>query len=131
MITMVGNVSIFVNDQQRARDFYVNKLGFELKRDAEFFPGSPNRWISVVPRDGQTEVVLYLPDEAWLHYQQVVGKSQAVTFMVDDVEATVADLRAKGVEISVEPNTLPWGKNAAILDSEGNWLLLVELPGQG
>lgn len=131
MITMVGNVSIFVNDQQRARDFYVNKLGFELKRDAELFPGSPNRWISVVPRGGQTEVVLYLPDETWLHYQQVVGKSQAVTFMVDDVEATVADLRAKGVEISVEPNTLPWGKNAAILDSEGNWLLLVELPGQG
>jgi lactoylglutathione lyase len=128
MINHVGTVSIFVGDQDRAKDFYINKLGMELKTDQPLFPGASNRWVSVVPKGGQTEIVLYLVDENWQHYKQVVGKSQAVTLDVSNMKDVIEDLRAKGVRIAVEPDVQPWGTNAAILDSEDNWILLVEQP---
>ena len=42
-INFVGTVSVFVADQQRAKDFYTNTLGFELRTDAELYPGSQAR----------------------------------------------------------------------------------------
>lgn len=128
MITHVGTVSVYVADQDRAKDFYVNKLGFELRQDAPLSPGAKNRWLAVAPKGATTEVVLYLPDENWEHYRQVVGKSQSVTFNVSDMKALQADLRAKGVEFVTEPDPQPWGTNAIIRDSEGNSLILVEPP---
>jgi len=128
MINKIGTVCIFVSDQQRAKAFYTGVLGFELREDAPLFPGSEARWISVAPAGGQTEAILYLPDENWEHYRLVVGKSQAVTFSVTDMDGTSADLKAKGVKFVQEPTKEPWGTFAQIEDSEGNTLLLVEEP---
>jgi uncharacterized glyoxalase superfamily protein PhnB len=71
---------------------------------------------------------LYLPDENWEHYRQTVGKSQALTFNVQDMNALVADLKAKGVIFTQEPDPQLWGTYAMIRDSEGNQLILVEPP---
>ncbi len=130
MIDRVGTVSVFVSDQDRAKAFYTDVLGFELRTDAPLFPGATARWVAVAPKGAATEVVLYLPDENWAHYQQVVGKSQALTFNVTDMAALHADLRAKGVVFVQEPDPQPWGTYAMIQDSEGNHLILVEQPQQ-
>lgn len=129
MINKVGTVCVFVSDQERAKKFYTETLGFKLHQDAPLYPGAANRWISVVPQEGsQTEVILYLPDENWEHYKQVVGQSQAVTFDVTDMASLVADLKQKGVQFTQEPDPQPWGTYATFVDSEGNKLLLVEQP---
>jgi catechol 2,3-dioxygenase-like lactoylglutathione lyase family enzyme len=128
MISKISTVCVFVSDQQRAKEFYVNVLGFELRQEAPLYPGSDSLWIAVAPAGAQTEVILYLPDENWEHYRQVVGKSQAVTFTVTDMEATHAELKAKGVTFAQEPSIQPWGTYAQIEDSEGNYLLIVEEP---
>jgi len=128
MFNRVGTVSVFVSDQQRAKDFYVNTLGFELKQDAELYPGATSRWVSVAPRGAETEIVLYAVDENWSHYAPVVGKSQALTLNVSDIEQLVADLKAKGVAFQQEVQAAPWGKSVFMYDSEGNTLLLVEQP---
>ena len=131
MIDRVGTISVFVGDQDRAKDFYTSVLGFELRTDAPLSPGSTARWVAVAPRGAETEVILYLPDENWEHYRQVVGKSQALTFNVTDMDALQADLKAKGVKFLQEPDRQPWGTYAMIQDSEGNSLLLVEQPKSG
>ena len=128
MIDYVGTVCVFVADQDRAKAFYTDVLGFELREDAPLYPGASARWVAVAPKAAKTEVVLYLPDENWEHYQQVVGKSQAVTFNVSDMMALYADLKAKGVKFVQEPDPQPWGTYATIEDSEGNHLILVEPP---
>jgi catechol 2,3-dioxygenase-like lactoylglutathione lyase family enzyme len=128
MINKVGTVCIFVADQDRAKDFYVNTLGFELRTDQPVFPGAPNRWIAVAPKGAATDIILYLPDQNWQHYTQVVGKSQAVTLDVSDIKTVYADLKAKGVKFMGEPDVQPWGTNLFMFDSEGNMILLVELP---
>ena len=73
-------------------------------------------------------MTLYLPDENWEHYRQTVGKSQALAFNVEDMHALVAELKAKGVTFTQEPDPQPWGTYAMIRDSEGNQLILVEPP---
>lgn len=128
MINHVGTVSVFVSDQERAKAFYTDVLGFELRADAPLFPGATARWIAVAPPGAQTEIILYVPDENWSHYRQVVGKSQAITLDVTDMAATHEQLRSKGVVFIQEPDVQPWGTFAMIQDSEGNHLLLVEQP---
>jgi lactoylglutathione lyase len=128
MIDRVGTICVFVADQDRAKDFYTNVLGFELHTDAPLYPGATSRWIAVAPKGAATEVILYLPDENWEHYRQVVGQSQALSFNVTDMEALHADLKAKGVAFVQEPEKQPWGTYAIIRDSEGNRLILSEPP---
>lgn len=128
MINHVGTVSIYVSDQERAKKFYTDVLGFELNVDQPLYPGASNRWIAVVPKGATTEVILYLPDQNWEHYKQVVGQSQNITLDVSDMDATCKDLKAKGVVFTSEPDKQPWGTFATIQDSEGNRLLLVEQP---
>src|SRR5262245_21251455 len=105
MFNKIGTVSVYVSDQQRAKDFYVNKLGFQIRTDAPLYPGATTRWISVVPKqDSETELILYVPDENWEHYKQVVGKSQSITLDVSNLMELVANLKAKGVRIASEPD---------------------------
>ena len=125
MIDAVATICIFVSDQDRAKAFYTEKLGFELREDA---PMGPSRWIAVAPAGARTEVILYKMDENWEHYRQVMGKSQAITFNVTDMAATYADLKTKGVRITQEPDVQPWGTFVMIVDEDDNGLLLVEQP---
>jgi len=128
-INHVGTISVFVADQDRAKAFYTEMLGFELRADDPLYPGAEARWIAVAPKEAKTEIILYLPDENWEHYKGVVGKSQALTLDVTDMASLHADLKAKGVTFIQEPDVQPWGTYAMIQDSEGNSLIIVEQPG--
>jgi predicted enzyme related to lactoylglutathione lyase len=128
MFERVGTVSVFVEDQERAKEFYTNLLGLELRADDPLYPGATARWIAVAPKGAETEMILYLPDRNWEHYTQVVGKPQALTLNVSDMVALAEDLKAKGVVFVQEPDKQPWGTYAMIEDSEGNHLILVEQP---
>lgn len=130
-INHVGTVCIFVNDQDRAKEFYTNVLGLELRTDQPLYPGAQARWVAVAPKGAITELILYLPDENWEHYRQVVGNSQAITLDVTDMTLEYNRLKSKGVKFVQEPDPQPWGTYATIEDSEGNKILLVEQPKMG
>jgi predicted enzyme related to lactoylglutathione lyase len=127
MITSVSTICIFVEDQDRAKAFYRDMLGFEVRADNPLFPGAEQRWLAVAPAGESTEIVLYEMDGNWEHYRAAMGKSQAVTFEVDDLDETYEGLSAKGVAFASEPETQAWGRFATIIDSEGNRLLLTEV----
>ncbi len=126
MIDAVATLCVFVTDQDKAKAFYLDKLGFELRQDQPMGPDS--RWVAVAPAGARTEIILYKMDQNWEHYRQVMGKSQALTLNVTDMPALQADLKAKGVRITQEPDVQPWGTFMTILDPDDNALLLVELP---
>src|SRR4026208_2303938 len=112
MLDYVGSVSLFVSGEDRAKDFYTRILGFELRQDAPLYPGAANRWVSVAPKGAVTEITLYLPEKKWARCRQTVGRSQALTFDGQDMNALVADLKAKGVTFTQEPEPQPWGTYA-------------------
>ena len=127
MINRVGTVSIFVEDQDRAKAFYTEKLGMECVADNELYPGAPSRWLSVVPPGAETQITLYLMDENWQHYRETLGKSQSLTLQCEDIDETYRVYKERGVEFFSEPETQFWGCFVMLKDTEGNTLILVQV----
>lgn len=115
MITNINTVSLYVSDQQRARDFYVDKLGFEVTTDADM--GEMGRWIEVAPPGAQSAFML--ADAAKFQKTDRIGDSADVTLSCSDVRALHADLTAKGVPVT-EPEAQPWGTFIKITDPDGH-----------
>jgi predicted enzyme related to lactoylglutathione lyase len=114
MITQLKFVSIPVTDQQRALDFYTQRLGFTIFTDQQF--GEGMRWIELKVGRSDVKVVLFTPEEhkAW------IGKPLNISFKCDDVAKTVAELRERGVQFEGEPQKFHWGWHAQFKDPDGN-----------
>jgi predicted enzyme related to lactoylglutathione lyase len=119
MITGIKLISINVDDQDRALEFYTQKLDFELLDDQPM--GEGERWIEVAPPGGG--VILALTKEGGA--QSKIGKSVQIEFKCDDIQSTYEKLRSKGVNFTAELEEAPWGGWAAqFTDTEGNEYVL-------
>lgn len=97
MIKGIKFASIPVADQDRALEFYTTRLGLRVITDAPF--SGTQRWIELgIPR-AETKIVLFTADGQ----DKMIGGFMNVAFMADDVEATVKELKARGVEFVMEP----------------------------
>ncbi len=98
-------MSVFVDDQAKALEFYTSTLGFKKKQDV---PLGANRWLTVVDEKDDVELLLE-PDEhpASKEYKKalVADGIPAASFQVDDLTATHSELEAKGVKF-VQPPTM-------------------------
>src|SRR6185312_15839196 len=83
-ITQVGTVMVPVSDQDRALEFYVERLGFEKRADTPF--GRGDRWVEVAPQGGATSLSLVLPRQ-----DESVGIDTRLAFTTDDVDAVHAN----------------------------------------
>jgi predicted enzyme related to lactoylglutathione lyase len=106
-----------VFDQDRAKTFYVEKLGCEVASDAPM--GGDWRWIELRFPGAETN----------LHFVRKGQESdEPVLVLVDgDVGGTIGRLRAAGVEILSEPAEAPWQPGrivAQFRDSEGNRMVI-------
>ncbi len=126
MINRVGTVSIFVQDQDRAKAFYTEKLGMQLISDDELYPGAGSRWLAVAPAGAETQIVLYKFDDNWQHYRPTFQQAQSLTLQCEDIHATYQVYKARGVEFIGEPETQFWGTFVMLKDCEGNTLILVQ-----
>lgn len=132
MITHVSLATIWVNDQEEAKDFYVDKLGFQVGTDVSM--GDGYRWLTVAqPDHPELQLTLMKPgppldEEAAAAFQRMLDKGTmtAVGLATDDCRKTHEELVAKGVEFIQEPADRPYGVEAIIRDNSGNWLVLVE-----
>lgn len=132
MITHVSLVTVWVNDQEEAKDFYVDKLGFRVATDVTM--GDGYRWLTVAhPDHPELELTLMRPgppldEEAASAFQRLVDKGgmPAPGLSTDDCRKTYEELVAKGVEFVQEPADRPYGVEAIMRDNSGNWVVLVE-----
>ena len=136
MIRKMSHTSVYVLDQDRAKAFYSEKLGFEVKTDAKM---GDFRWLTVGPK-GQSdlEVVLMpiragmmMPEEACAKLRSLVeaGYLGAGVFQTADCKKTYEELKARGVEFKSPPTERPYGIEALFKDDSGNWFSLTERRG--
>ena len=124
MLTSVGTITVQVTDQDKALEFYTQKLGFEKRSDQPMGPGQ--RWIEVAPPGAQTRILLYkatpeMPGaESYEAAQASLGKSTGMVLEVDDIVSTFAALKANGVRIEEEPTQQPYGWWGVFADQDGN-----------
>ena len=132
MITNVSLVTVYCLDQDKARDFYVDVLGFEAHTDITM--GEGFRWLTVChPNQPELEITLMTPGppldaEAadFIRRQLEKGGMGGLGLRVDDCRKTYEELSAKGVTFLQEPSDRPYGVEAVMRDVSGNWLVLVE-----
>ncbi len=122
-------VALVVRNYDRAIDFFVNVLEFDLVEDtpATTNDGRAKRWVVVRPRGAVTGILLAQADGD--RQTQAVGNQFAgrVGFFlrVDDFEATHARMKAAGVEFVTAPRREAYGRVVVFEDLEGNrWDLL-------
>ncbi|MTV23567.1 VOC family protein [Staphylococcus delphini] len=120
--------SLFVNDQEKAKQFYTTQLGFELKHDIDL---GGARWLTVVERDSDNPVEVVLePNQNPIaqDYQTRLFESgiPATMFGVDDLDATHQDLTAKGIKFTKAPMTMGDVKLAIFDDTCGNLIQIIE-----
>ncbi len=134
MITRVSHMGFFVTDQEEARRFHTEKLGFEVRTDVTMDGGY--RWLTLsLPAQAGFEVILIEPkagptldEESAQALRRMVEKGMlgAGVFETDDCRATYEELRRRGVEFVAPPEEKPYGVEAIGKDSSGNWFSMTE-----
>jgi predicted enzyme related to lactoylglutathione lyase len=124
MLTSVGTITVQVSDQDLALAYYTEKLGFAVRQDAPM--GPDQRWLEVAPAGAQTRILLYkaTPEqpgaESYEAAQARIGTATGMVLDVDDIVATFAELRERGVKIVEEPSQQPYGWWGVFADQDGN-----------
>ncbi len=122
-------MSIYVDDQNKALQFYTEVLGFVKKAD---FSQGPYRWLTVASPeepDG-TELQLALNNNpATKAYQQAIFQQSqpAVMFFTDDIKGDCERIKARGAEFTMPPTEVTGSTIAMLKDSCGNLIQLTQL----
>ncbi len=122
----VHKIVVGVRDQERAKKFWSEVVGFEITTDVPY-DDKGNRWVEVTSPDRVTALVL---STALEDLERFAVRDELPTancfFYADDIEKTCEELTAKGVEFPARPEKQPWGWWAMFTDSEGNRFALQE-----
>jgi catechol 2,3-dioxygenase-like lactoylglutathione lyase family enzyme len=120
-VNKIGTVVIPVADQDRAIEFYVEKLGFEKRTDVPF--GNGYRWVEVAPGDAVTTIAIAPPPPG----TPTGNRETGIGLQTDEIDAYHAELKANGVDVDPEVNRMgdPVPPLFWLRDPEGNSLMVV------
>ncbi|MFB7274149.1 VOC family protein [Streptomyces sp. NPDC056244] len=134
MIKGLSIATVWVLDQDRAKKFYTEKLGLEVRTDMTMGEGGM-RWLTVGAKD-QPDMVLTLmvpgapamDEESAEALRKLVVKGVlgAGVLTTDDVHGDYEKLKARGVEFVQPPQERPYGTEALLRDDSGNWFSLTQ-----
>jgi predicted enzyme related to lactoylglutathione lyase len=125
-------IAVRVLDQERARKFYTETLGFTVTEDMDL---GPMRWLTVSPPGASDQEVLLervgppiVDADTAEQIDAIIAKGVGGTLFleVDDCRKTFDDLVAKGVEVIQEPMERFYGIDAAFRDDSGNHIRMTQ-----
>ena len=128
----ISHSAIYVTDQDEALAFYAGKLGMEVSADVDL---GFMRWLTICVPGDDRHVLLEVPGgpgpsaDAAAQLRDLLSKGAlglAFILTTSDCRRTIADLEAKGVEITQEPTEQPYGIDAGIRDPFGNYLRVTQ-----
>jgi catechol 2,3-dioxygenase-like lactoylglutathione lyase family enzyme len=134
MLTGITISQVYVPDQDQALEFYVGKLGMQVREDLDF---GPMRWLTVVlPSQPDRAVLLERPgppsmnEETAAAVRELISKGAAgghLFVTCDDAYKTHAELKEKGVELVEEPEDRGYGIDFGLRDPFGNHVRIAQL----
>lgn len=124
MINKVGKITIYVEDQEAAKAFWTETMGFVVKFEQEMAPGM--KWLEVAPSEAEfTTFVLY--NKNLMKQQNPAANVEHPTILLSttDIEKAYSEMKEKGVEVG-EMMRRPFGTMFNFKDNEGNSYILRE-----
>ena len=131
MILKQSHSVVYVTDQDRAKAFYTEKLGFEVRDDARM---GAFRWLTVGPKtQPDIRMILYKIEPGMkMNEEQAAALRKLVeagalgggVLECEDIRREYEELRGRGVEFVSEPKEMPYGIEAVFTDDSGNFYSL-------
>ncbi|GAA0287617.1 putative enzyme related to lactoylglutathione lyase [Gracilibacillus halotolerans] len=123
MINKIGKITVYVENQEQAKDFWLNKMGFVLKLEQPMGPNAT--WMEVGPNEDEfTTLVLY--SKSLMEQQQPTKVAHpSVLFTTTDIEAAYEEMKRKGVKVD-DLLRMPYGTMFIFYDQDGNEFMLRE-----
>jgi predicted enzyme related to lactoylglutathione lyase len=116
-------VPVPVTDVDKAIDFYVNKVGFNLDHDHRV--SEEVRFVQLTPKGSACSIVIGQGVT-----EMKPGSQQGLQVVVDDARAAQEELKKNGVDAS-EVQEMPWGTFTFFSDPDGNTWAVQQLPNYG
>ena len=113
-------LAVPVSDIDRAKDFYVGKLGFNADHDSTVDENL--RFVQLTPPGSACSIVLDTNMTA-----MTAGSQQGIQVVVASADEAHDQLAAAGVEVT-EVQDMPWGRFVFFTDPDGNGWSIQELP---
>ena len=133
MLNSINITHIWVFDQNEALEFYVGKLGLEVRADVDM---EVMRWLTLgVPGQDDFQILIETPIESFVgadSVDQIEGLlskgALGLGFILntDDCRKTFAELVEKGVEVIEEPTDRFYGIDCGIRDPFGNHIRITQ-----
>jgi len=133
MIQKMSHTTIYVDDQEKALEFYVGTLEMELRNDFTMPDGF--RWLTVAPKGQELEIILMpiragsqMSDDDVAAFKALMHKGAfgAGVLGTEDCRKTYEELKAKGVEFTSPPTDQFYAVEALMKDPFGNWFSVTE-----
>jgi catechol 2,3-dioxygenase-like lactoylglutathione lyase family enzyme len=121
--------SVLVNDQNRARAFYTEKLGFKIKHD---LPCGDTFWLTLTAPDDANGVELLLEPNSGVAEAKAMTEALYARGMpqtqiyATDIAAEYEALKSKGVAFKAAPAQMGPTLYADFDDTCGNWIRLLQ-----
>jgi len=115
MIDGYADVAVVVSDAQKAKKWYVEKLGFKIVLDKDHV-------VAVSPNVPGNSLILHLCGD---NYAPLEPGNTGIGLTANDFDRTCEELRANGVRFSMPPGNQGGVRMAKFLDLDGNefWLM--------
>lgn len=133
MITKLSHTTVYVLDQDRAKAFYTEKLGFEVRDDVRM---GDFRWLTVGPKTQPDQRIVLMALRPTGHMDQEAcdllrrllekGAIGGGVLDTDDCRRTYEELKARGVAFEQEPREMPYGVEALFRDDSGNFYSMTQ-----
>ncbi|HEX3029287.1 MAG TPA: VOC family protein [Clostridia bacterium] len=124
MINKIGKITIYVNNQEEAKKFWVEKLGFVVKFEQAMGPSA--KWLEVAPNSGEfTTFVLYDKNLMLKQNPKTNVEHPSIILSTTDIEKAYGIMKDNKVEVG-ELQAMPYGKMFTFKDQDGNEYLVRE-----
>ncbi|NHM31938.1 VOC family protein [Neobacillus terrae] len=124
MINVVGQIMLYVNDQDEAVNFWRDKVGFTVVSEQD--NGQGMRWIEIAPtNEAETRIIL--------HDKELISKMEpelnlgtpSLMFFSKNFDSLYSDLTSKNVTVGEIVN-MPAGRIFNFADNESNYFAVME-----
>ncbi|WP_346889008.1 VOC family protein [Clostridium sp. UBA1056] len=124
MINKIGKITLYVNNQEEAKSFWIEKLGFVVKFEQAMGPNM--KWLEVGPSEEEfTTFVLYDKNLMIAQNPKANVTHPSILLSTKDIESAYSEMKKKSVKVG-ELMNMPYGKMFSFEDQDGNEYLLRE-----
>lgn len=124
MINKIGKITIYVNNQEEAKEFWIKKMNFVIKLEQ---PMGPNMtWLEVGPSEEEfTSFIIYEKQLMLVQKPDANISHPNIILSTNDIETTYNELKSKGVNVG-KLMIMPYGKMFNFEDQDKNEYLIRE-----